>query len=435
MRVRRASIDRGQERAFPEKLQPGSCRHGACLADIGDLALQARMSVAHVRGPLPSELVRLVGGQGGVHACMSGLRMAVPLLALQLGHGAAAAGLLVALFGVAQLLTSIPAGRLADRHGLKRPMYFGVVAAFLGAAVAAAFPVFPGLCAAALLEGSAIALVVIALQRHAGRMARDADELRRLFSWISFTPAAANFLGPFVAGLAIDGLGYRAAFLLLSLGPLIGWAFVRGASEVPAHAEPAADAEGSVGLWRNPAVRRVLLMNWFVSATWDVHGVMVPLLGHARGLDASSIGGILGAFAIAAAAVRLLVPWLSARTREWALMAAALALAGVLLALYPLMRSAPTMGACSMLIGLAVGGVQPMVMSMLHQITPAHQHGQAIALRLLMINASSISMPLLAGAAGGVLGAAGVFWAMSASLLVGVRVALGMRRTPMPPTH
>ena len=60
---------------------------------------------------LSGEIVRLVGGQGGVHACMSGLRMAVPLLALHLGHGAAAAGLLVALFGVAQLAASLPAGR------------------------------------------------------------------------------------------------------------------------------------------------------------------------------------------------------------------------------------------------------------------------------------------------------------------------------------
>ena len=91
------------------------------------------MDEAESERHLGRAVARLVGGQAGVHACMSGLRMAMPLLALRQGHGAAAAGLLVALFGVAQVLASIPAGRLADRHGLRRPMTIGIVAAFSGA--------------------------------------------------------------------------------------------------------------------------------------------------------------------------------------------------------------------------------------------------------------------------------------------------------------
>lgn len=391
-----------------------------------------QVSPPFARESLAREIVRLVGGQGGVHACMSGLRMAVPLMALQLGHGAAAVGLLLALFGAAQLAISIPAGRMADRHGLKRPMHISMVAAFAGAAVAAAWPTYPGLCATALLEGGAVALAVIALQRHAGQIAHGADEMRRVFSWLSFTPAAANFLGPFAAGLVIDALGYRAAFLLLGVGPVVSWAFLRGATALPASAGPSRSGAGGEGLWRDPAVRSVLLMNGFVSATWDIHGVMVPLLGHARGLNASAIGSILASFAIAAAAVRLLVPWLGRHFREWVLMASALTAACVLLAVYPLMRTALAMGACSMLMGLTIGGVQPMVMSLLHQITPPHRHGQVIALRMMMINASSISMPLMAGAAGGIVGAAGVFWVMAASLLVGVRVAFDLRRMPPP---
>ena len=364
---------------------------------------------------------------------MSGVRMAVPLLALQLGHGAAAAGLLVALFGVAQMATSLPAGRLADRHGVRRPMACSLAAAFVGAMIAAAWPTYPGLCIAALLEGGAIAVAVVALQRHAGRLASGPGELRRVFAWVSFTPAASNFFGPFVAGLAIDGLGFRAAFLLLGAGPLASWIFVRGLRDLPKAAAALHSRPSARELWRNPTVRRVLLMNWFVSSTWDVHGVMVPLLGHTRGLSATSIGSILGAFAVAAALVRLLVPWLGARFREWALMTAALATAAVLLAVYPLMLTAVTMGACSFLIGIAVGGVQPLVMSLLHQITPPDRHGQAVALRLVMINASSISMPLLAGAAGGLIGAASVFWVAAGSLAVGARLAVGLRRMPLSP--
>jgi MFS family permease len=377
---------------------------------------------------LTREIVRLVCGQGGIHACMSGLRMAIPLLALSLGHGAAAVGVLVALFGVGQVAISLPAGRFTDRHGMKAPVRGALVAGLAGALLAAVWPVYPVLCLVALLEGAAIAVAVIALQRHAGRLADAPDELRRVFAWLSFTPAAANFAGPFLAGLAIDAFGFRTAFLLLAAGPILSWLFIRRAHETRDPARTATSAGGVLELWRDPLVRRVLAMNWFISSTWDVHSLMVPLLGHARGLSASSIGGILGAFALAAAVVRLAMPYLAMRVREWLLLAIALALSAVLMGIYPLAQSAWTMALCSVLIGMAVGGVQPLVLTLLHHATPAGRHGQAAALRLLMINASSISMPMLAGSAGGLIGVAGVFWAVCLSLVVGARMAVGLRR-------
>lgn len=382
---------------------------------------------------LSREIGRLVGAQGGVHACMSGLRMAVPLLALHLDHGAAVAGVLVALFGVAQLIATIPASRLADRYGLRRPVYFGAIAAFFGAMVAAMWPALPGLGIAGLFEGTAVAMVVVAVQRHAGRLAHGPAELRQVFSWTSFTPAAANFAGPLLAGVAIDAFGFRIAFLLLGAGPLVAWAFVRGAHEISQPVAATEQRPSAKALLRDATVRRLLLLNWFVSATWDVHAVMVPLLAHARGLNASTVGGILGSMAIAAALVRLVMPWLGARVREWVWVSSAFAIAAVMLGVYPLTNSALTMGACSLLLGAAIGSVQPLVMSLLHQITPPHQHGQAVALRLVMINASSISTPVFAGAVGGLAGAAAVFWIGAASLLMGARMATRLRHAELPP--
>src|SRR5260221_9461369 len=56
------------------------------------------------------------------------------------------------------------------------------------------------------------------------------------------------------------------------------------------------------------------------------------------------------------------------------------------------MDSALTMGVCSVLLGFSLGSVQPMVMSMLHQITPEHRHGEALGLRLMAINADRKSV-------------------------------------------
>jgi dipeptide/tripeptide permease len=71
--------------------------------------------------------------------------------------------------------------------------------------------------------------------------------------------------------------------------------------------------------------------------------------------------------------------------------------------------------------------VQPMVMSTLHQITPPSRHGEALGLRLMGINISSVVMPMLFGAAGAVIGIGGVFWCVAAFVGVGTRSAYLLR--------
>jgi MFS family permease len=386
-------------------------------------------------------LLRLIGAQISIHACMTGMRMATPLLALREGYSAAAVGFLLALFALTQVFLSLPAGRYADRHGLKRPLALSVGAAVLGAGAAAAFPLYPVLCAAALLTGGASGAAIIALQRHVGRSAHDKTQLRKVFSWLAIGPAVSNFLGPFAAGLLIDyaggqaasTTGFRAAFVLLALLPLAAWLLSRTVQETPQDAAPAAAKQATAwDLFQNRGFRRLLLMNWALSSCWDVHTFVVPILGHERGLSASVIGSILGAFAIAAAAIRLLVPLLSERISEWQVVFSAMVLASLLFMLYPLMPGAWSMGACSVLLGLVLGSVQPMVMSMIHQITPPHRHGEALGLRMMAINGSSVVMPMLFGTLGTVVGVSALFWAVGAVVGGSARLPWLLGREDLP---
>ena len=378
------------------------------------------------------ELARLIFAQICLHACMAGLRMAAPLLALREGYSPAAVGVLLALFALTQVFLALPAGRFTDRHGLKRPFGYSVMAAVTGAGAAVAFPVFPVLCLAAMLTGGATGASLISLQRHVGRAASGPLQLRRVFSWLSIGPAVSNFLGPFTAGLLIDHAGsvpgsltgYRAAFFLMAVLPMASWFMVRRTRELP----PVMTASGGTrpkawDLLREPMFRRLMLVNWFLSSCWDVHTFVVPVLGFERGISASVIGSILGAFALAAACIRMLLPLLAAHLREWRVLAGAMLATAVLFGVYPFMRSAPGMVVCSVLLGFALGTVQPMIMSMLHQITPEARHGEALGLRLMTINASSVLMPMLFGFAGAVIGIAGVFWATGALVGAGSRAA------------
>ncbi|MDB5890149.1 MAG: major facilitator superfamily 1 [Polaromonas sp.] len=363
---------------------------------------------------------------------MAGTRMAAPLLALQQGYSPAAVGILLALFALTQVFLALPAGRFADRNGLRKPVSYSVVAAVLGAGAAVAFPVFPVLCIAALLTGGASGAAVISLQRHVGRAASGAIELRQVFSWLSIGPAVSNFIGPFTAGLLIDHAGaatgslsgFRWAFFLMAVLPLASWFLVKPTRELPPLVTlHASERPKAWDLLREPMFRRLMLANWFLSSCWDVHTFVVPVLGFERGVSASVIGTILGSFALAAAAVRLVMPLLAAHLREWKVLAVSMLVTALLFGVYPLMRSALGMGICSVLLGLALGMVQPMVMSMLHQITPEARHGEALGLRLMAINAASVLMPMLFGFAGAVVGIAGVFWATGAIVGIGSRTA------------
>jgi MFS family permease len=375
-------------------------------------------------GGLNRALARLIAGHVFLHACMAGTRMAAPLLALRQGQSEAAVGVLLALFALTQVFLALPAGRYADRHGLKRPVGFSVIAATLGAGLAVAFPIFPVLCLSALLTGGATGAASIALQRHVGRAAETPTQLKQVFSWLAIGPAFSNFLGPFTAGLVIDHGGFRLAFLLMAVLPLLSWFWVRSVKELPPVERPAGANSGRAWeLLREPMFRRLLLVNWLLSSCWDVHTFVVPVLGHERGLSASAIGTILGAFAVAAALVRLALPLVAAHVREWAVVASSMVATAMLFAIYPFLHGPVAMGLCSVLLGLALGMVQPMIMSTLHQITPEHRHGEAVAMRVMAINASSVTMPMLFGLTGALIGISGVFWIVGAVVGGGTRLA------------
>ena len=379
-------------------------------------------------------LARLIGAQVCVHAGMTGFRMAAPLMALREGHSAAAVGVLLALFALAQVFLALPAGRYAERHGLQRPFVLASVVATAGGLCSVAWPHFAVLCVTALSSGAAVCLAMIALQRHVGHMASDATELRQVFSWVAVGPSISNFLGPFLAGLLIDASGFRAAYLLLALLPSLAWWWVQ---RVPDHPAPdtgeAPRRRSSWDLLRDRPFRHLMLMNWLLASCWDVHTFLVPVLGHERGLSATVIGSILGAFALAATAIRVVMPWLASRLHEGTVIGIAMVSTAALFALYPLVHTAWLMGLLSVLLGLALGSVQPMVMSTLHQITPKHRHGEALGLRSMAINGSSVVMPLLFGSAGVLVGVSGVFWTVGFAVGAGSRLAWRMRRSAPPP--
>jgi MFS family permease len=375
-------------------------------------------------------VLRLIVAQMALHATMSGVRMAAPLLALKLGYSAMSVGVLLALFALAQVFLALPVGRFTDRHGIRLPIYTGLALSSLSVLAVSIWPVFEVLCVTAVLTGSASGTAMISVQRHAGRLSHDPGDIREIFSWMAVAPTLANFAGPFLTGLLIDAVDYRWAFAVLCLvSPVAGLAVRRLQDQAVSPGEAEERRKGSsFDLLRNEPLRKLLLVNWMLSSCWDVHAFMVPLLGHELGLSASAIGTILGAFALAATAIRLTMPWVARHVQEMKAVAVAMMLTGVFFVMYPFSTGAWMMGILSVLLGMSLGSVQPMVMSTLHHVTPRERQGEALGLRIMTIYASSVIMPLLFGSLGALVGATAVFWSIGAVVGLGSRMALRLHR-------
>jgi MFS family permease len=370
-------------------------------------------------------LVALVAGQLGVHAAMAGLRLAAPLQALNAGYNAWAVGLLLALFAGAAVISAMHAGRMADRHGYHRPMRWAValtLLAMLLALLSAYVPepwAFVLLCAAAAGTGMGTNTGMLTIQRTAGHAAAGPTERVRIFSWLGVAPSFSNVVGPVAAGLMIDWAGFGAAYALLLTLPLITLAMARLVPRQPSWQGEVREDRASWDLLRLPGFRRLLLVNGLLAMCWDVHTFAVPVLGHERGFSAGTIGLILGTFTAAVTVVRLLIPALAHRLRATSVVRGAMLGCGAVFLLYPLAPSPGWMALCAVGLGLALGSVQPMVMSLLHEVTPDARHGEALALRSMIINASSTLLPLLFGASGALVGAAVLFWAAGGAVGAG----------------
>jgi MFS family permease len=364
-------------------------------------------------------LLALVGTMIAVHACMASTRVAASLWALQRGHGEWTVGVLLSLSSLAPVFLALWAGRQVDRFGLHRPLGHAVLMAGIGGLAALAWPSLATIVFSCLLSGGGTAVALVAIQREVGRMAADPADLKRLFSFVALAQALSNMLSPVLVGLLIDFSGFRAAFALAALLPLLAWQAARSLPRqpTPSAAAAAPPAGAAWQLLREPALRHLLILNVVLSAAWDAHSFVVPVLGHARGLSASSIGLVLGSFAAAATLVRLLMVRWGQHLDELKALRLAMLSATVVLLLYAWLPGTPGLLLGSAILGMALGSVQPLILATLHQVTPAQHHGQALGLRMLVSNGATVTMPLGFGVLAAATVVAAPMWLMASLLL------------------
>jgi MFS family permease len=378
----------------------------------------------HPAAPLRLILLLTVG-----HVSFGGARLAISLQALHLQASALVVGLLMSLMMLVPTFVAVHVGRWVDRSGYRIPTAFALAGVILGELAAALLPSLAGLAVASVLVGTSFMLAHVAVNNAIGHLA-GATGRTRAFGLMAVGFSASALVGPLLAGMAIDALGYRVAFLLLALPPLASAALLHGAPVVRrALAAAPVAGRGIADLLKLPPLRAVLIVSALISSGWDLFTFLVPLHGARSGLSATAIGMVAGAFGIGSAVVRVALPWISRRVPEWKLLGTALVLAGAGYVAFPFCDTVGTMLPLALVLGMVLGCGQPVVMSLLHVTAPPERTGEAVGLRAAITSLGQTVLPLAFGAFGTALGMLPLFWAAAAFLGLGGGYAARRRLT------
>lgn len=359
------------------------------------------------------------------HLALAGSRVTTSLYALSLHSSEFTVGILIALFALFPMIFAVPMGRLIDRIGIIKPMLIGSISMALGCALPSVIPGLPVLYLAALFIGTGFMAIQVSSQHAVGAMSTT-EKRAANFSGLAVGYSISGFCGPVIAGFVIDHARYSIAYMVfcgfaLSALTLIAYGQVKQ-NQLTQHAGKPG-SRSTFDLLRDHEMRRLYLIGTLLSSAWDLFTFVLPIHGSRLGFSASTIGLILGCFSAATFIVRLTMPWISRRYSEWQVLAAALTLAMVCYALFPLMQQPMSLMAVAAVLGLAVGSSQPNMLALLHHTAPPGRAGEAVGVRITIGNACQVVLPLAFGGAGATLGLSAVFWGMSAMMGTGVPAA------------
>ena len=346
----------------------------------------------------------------------AGFRVNLSLFALSLGASPFTVGVAVSLLAILPMIFAVTAGRVIDRVGVRTPMLLAAGAMIVGLGLAYAVPRIEILFIVSPLVGSGFMLFHIAVNHATGRNQR-LDWRGRDFSAIALTYSVSAFFGPLLTGFAIDWIGHQFTFLIHTGCVLVAMIVLLTArKDYPAGvpAESSARTRRLADLLQNHALRRVFIVSGSLSMASDLFNFIVPVHCTSIGMSASAVGMILGAFGVGIFLVRLLLALFVHRLSEWQALTMSMFATGTFLFAFPLVHVTPVLTVFAFMLGLGLGGAQPVIMSLLYKHAPPGRGGEVVGMSAALMNLSQVGVPLLFGALITGLSMTPGFWAMTA---------------------
>jgi predicted MFS family arabinose efflux permease len=236
-------------------------------------------------------------------------------------------------------------------------------------------------------------------------------------------------------GYIIEYFGHARAYLFLAISTLFAVAILLSYRKLREISTPKAEphTQSAFSLLREPELRKVLITGAMLVTGWDLYMFYLPLYAHSIGLAPSTIGIILGTFAVATFVVRFSLPQLTARYTARHVLAVSMFFGAAVFTVFPFAHNAWLIGALSFCIGLALGCGQPVTLLMSYNRSPEGRTGEVTGVRMTLNHFTHTAVPVIAGGLGATFGMAPVFMMIAAVLAVSGYLSATVRGPAPPP--
>ena len=346
------------------------------------------------------------------HSTFKGSKVLMSLFAIDLGASPATIGVLYAMYSVFPIVLSVYAGKVSDRYGFRLPAMIGSSGVLVSLLLPFFLPELATLFVAASLAGMCHIFYVVAIQHLIGSYGEGVDRTRN-YGLFAICVGVTSLVGPMVSGFSIDGIGHRAACLVLAAFPAVALMVLLLSSSLrsrPLRHERPAGRRRVMDLLGNAPLRRVFVATAFLEAGMEVFNFLMPIYGRSIGLSASKIGIVMGTFALALMTVRTVMPTLVRRSSEERVFSTSLLLASTACIGFPLVSSFALLLAMSFMLGLGLGCGAPLSMTLSYNRAPAARAGEAIGLRQTVNKGIETTVPVIFGLVSAAFGAMPVYW-------------------------
>ena len=350
----------------------------------------------------------------------------LPLYALEIGGGPAAAAAVLGMRGLGNMLSDLPSGVAVTRLGDKATMLGGCFVVALSCLGFALSPDPWTLGLLGLLFGAGFGALMLGRLHYVARHCPAAYRGRAITA-LGGIQRVGLFVGPVAGGLVVEAFGFAFAFIgsaaLILAGLGLIAIFVRRATPgTHAGAQPPLPTIARIVRTHRGVFARAGLASVALQFVRSARQLLIPLWGEAIGLDAASIGLAFGfSSALDAAMFYPAGRLMDFRGRKWSLVPS-LAVHGASLALLPLTASFWPYLAVTLLSGLANGLGTGIIMALGADLSPRIHRGEFLGVWRLVGDAGHAFGPLVIGAATGALALGG---ALGFAAVVGFAGAAG----------
>ena len=350
----------------------------------------------------------------------------VPLRAHELGASFEVIGLIMGAASIVPTISSVPLGGIIDRFGSRRSFIAGSAMTAVAALAFIAATSYWTLLALQVLLGAVRTMAWLASQSYITSLGSQAERAGLAGRFALFSNIGM-MVGPLVAGLVAQVVGYRFAFGWLALyaaifavlGLVLAETHVR---DPEAERKPRGGFRQAGSQLRLRGIQVALLLTFVRLWNERLWMSFFPVFLADVGFQPGVIGTVVFTKGLVAAMLAPTAGFFSRFMSRQTLAALGLGSGALGLAISPHVAAVPWVYLAPALVGIGVGLSLPLLLAIISDAAPPGQRGVALGLRMTVNQIAGGSAPLIFGP---LMAAAGSVWGFAAGGLVagGVLVA------------